>query len=280
MQDQCHEVGLFLAYIASERGLSPNTVAAYERDLTRFAASVVALTEVTSGAILAHLAHLQSIGLSSASRSRALMAIKGLFRFLKKEGLVQSNPALHLEGPKLWQLVPEVLSVEEASRLLERPAVARDRAILELLYAAGLRVSELCALDIHDLDEGDVRVMGKGGKERLVPVHQRAVDAVDRYLLERDDEEPALFLSKRGRRIERGAVWSMVKRYAKESGIKRPISPHTFRHSFATHLLDGGADLRVIQELLGHSSIATTDRYTHVSQAKLQDAFERFHPRK
>lgn len=284
-------IDLFLAYIASERGLSPHTVAAYGSDLRLFlnylkTNSLSRIDQVDGDRIVGFLGDLQLRGYASASRGRAMMSIKGLFRFLKREGWAASNIALYLEGPRLWQLVPELLSVGEMERLLNQPESEgfvglRDRAILELLYAGGLRVSELCGLGIYDVDDGFVRVVGKGRKERLVPVGRQALEAVDRYLTCCRDgvEGDALFLTVRGQRIDRGTVWRQVKLYAKKAGIERAISPHTFRHSFATHLLDGGADLRVIQELLGHSNIATTDRYTQVSQAKLHEAFERFHPR-
>jgi integrase/recombinase XerD len=218
-----------------------------------------------------------------------LVAVKVFFRFLKKEDFVELDVTRHLESPKLWQLIPEVLTIGEVDLLLkapdgETPLGARDKAILEVLYASGLRVSELCGLNIHDVDEACVRVKGKGGKERLVPIAKVALDAVDRYLAQHRGEvggekEIPLFVSRKGKRIDRSDVWKRVKFYAKRAGIAKRISPHTLRHSFATHLLENGADLRVIQEMLGHAHISTTDHYTHISQLHLSQAFSAFHPR-
>jgi integrase/recombinase XerD len=211
------------------------------------------------------------------------------FRFLKREGAIAKDVTLHLDSPRMWQLIPEVLTVPEVEMLLNAPdssmrAGARDRAVLQVIYASGLRVSEVCGLNLYDVDEQVVRVRGKGGKERVVPIAKTAVLAIDYYLIHyrtssEDKKESPLFLSDRGKRIDRGHVWKRVKFYAKRVGITKEISPHTLRHSFATHLLENGADLRVIQEMLGHSSIATTDRYTHISQRHLVEAFQACHPR-
>ena len=215
----------------------------------------------------------------------SLIAIKVFFRFLKREGIISQNITLLLATPKIWQLIPDVLSIEEMEQLLNQPDLSlvkgvRDRAILEVLYASGLRVSELCGLTIRDVDDEYMRIRGKGGKERLVPIGRKAISAIDRYLHFRDGPlEETLFVGKGGQPIDRVTVWKMIKSYAVQAGISKSISPHTFRHSFATHLLDNGADLRVIQELLGHSSITSTDRYTHISCSHLQQAFEEFHPR-
>lgn len=200
--------------------------------------------------------------------------------------MISHDPTLYLDSPKLWQLLPEVLSCAEVDGLLAMPDTttdigARDKAILEVLYASGLRVSEVCSLDLHDLDDEMVKVTGKGGKQRVVPIAASAVKWVDHYLLHHrkgEEKEEALFLSMKGKRVDRIAIWNRLKQYAKQAGIQKNISPHTLRHSFATHLLENGADLRVIQEMLGHASIATTDRYTHIQQRYLQEAFEKFHP--
>ena len=191
---------------------------------------------------------------------------------------------------KIWQLIPEVLSCTEMVSLLEAPDKdtligSRDKAILEVLYACGLRVSELCSLKIYDVDDVYVRVLGKGMKERVIPIGEAAIQAIDHYLhhyrSQYDSEKlQELFVSTRGKPLDRIQVWKMVKGYAKKVGIVKNISPHTFRHSFATHLLDNGADLRVIQEMLGHASISSTDRYTHISKSHLQQSFEAYHPRK
>lgn len=285
-----NEVDDFLAYIASEKGLAPATVEAYRRDLESFfefqrANGITSSSETNAPQIIAYLSKLKTGNYASASVHRALIAIKVFFRFLTREGVVQANPAFYLESPKLWQLIPEVLTCEEVERLLKQPDIsrmkgARDNAILEILYGSGLRVSELCSLDLHDVEDSTVRVMGKGSKERIVPIGEEAIRAVDRYLGFRESgREKALFINRNGKRIGRMFVWMIIKDYARQAGIVKNISPHTLRHSFATHLLDNGADLRVIQEMLGHATISSTERYTHVSRTRLQDAFESFHPR-
>lgn len=284
----------FVSYLASERGLSPHTIEAYQRDIQDFCAFLQlknnkSWDQVDQQQWIDFLGQKKTQGYASASLCRALIALKVFFRFLKREGVVRLNPGADLETPKLWQIIPEVLSPEEIELLLAQPnleiwAGVRDRAILEVLYASGLRVSELCQLDLYDVGEEYIRVKGKGGKERMVPIGSKAVIALDRYLGFHDlpktqERQPPLFVTTRGKRIDRVSVWAMVKRYAKLAGISKDISPHTFRHSFATHLLDNGADLRIIQELLGHANISSTDRYTHVSNIHLQEAFQAFHPR-
>ena len=284
----------FLSYLSSERGLANNTIEAYGRDLKFFCAAVEKcgvreLEKVSEQEIVFFLSELRKRNYASSSICRALVAVKVFFRFLKKERYVASDATAHLDSPRLWQLIPDVLTIEEVDRLLAAPDLAsaqgaRDKAILEVLYASGLRVSELCGLNIHDVDDVFVRVTGKGGKERLVPIATAAIKAVDNYLVHyrgeaREDKDAPLFVSSRAKRIDRAAVWKRVKFYARKAGIAKDISPHTLRHSFATHLLENGADLRVIQEMLGHASIATTDRYTHISQQHLSLAFSTFHPR-
>lgn len=285
----------FLSYAASEKGLSPNTIEAYRRDLEKWIdflqsnKQMTTFLEATEEEIIAFISSLKAQNYATASLTRTMIAIKVLFRFLKREGLVPTNCALYLSSPKLWQLLPEVMTVEEVERLLSIPdpntAVgARDLAILEVLYASGLRVSEVCGLKIYDVDDLFVKVMGKGSKERLVPIGSKAIDAIDRYLtnfrhLSESDRNQALFVTRSGRPLDRTKIWRMIKDYVKAAGIQRNISPHTLRHSFATHLLDHGADLRVIQEMLGHATISSTDRYTHVSQNHISEAFNAFHPR-
>lgn len=287
----------FVTYLAAEKGASPHTIEAYARDINVFAENLphfgaATFGDVTREHIIQHLARLQQQSYASATICRALMAIKVFFRFLKRENAVSTNVARLLDSPKLWQLIPEVLTHDEIDRLLAAPNRntawgARDHAILELLYSSGLRVSELCSLGIHDVDDTFVRVMGKGRKERLVPVGRKAIEAIDDYLarfrsdrveLESGDKQP-LFVGKQGRPLDRVAVWRAIKEYGRQAGITKSISPHTLRHSFATHLLDHGADLRIIQEMLGHASISSTERYTHVSTQRLQSAFHSFHPR-
>jgi integrase/recombinase XerD len=290
-----HAISDFLSYLGSERGLSRHTIEAYGRDLTLFSQvlknqKIDRLEDVREKEILSFLTHLSSKKFAGSTICRALVAVKVFFRFLKKEGMIPKDVTFYLDAPKIWQLVPEVLTIQEVETLLNAPdpsshVGARDSAILQVLYASGLRVSEVCSLSISDVDDTFVRVIGKGDKERLVPIAKRAVDAIDHYLLhfrktlDVSDSRPSLFVTKSGQAIDRVTVWKQIKAYAKKAGILKPISPHTLRHSFATHLLENGADLRIIQEMLGHASIATTDRYTHISQKHLKEAFEAFHPR-
>lgn len=285
----------FLSYIASEKGLALNTVKAYERDIRHFASflssiGVVSFQHVDTQHLVSFMTSMKEASYASASMCRALIAIKVLFRFLVREGVLIANVAHYFQTPKLWQMIPEVLTYDEMERLLAQPDPqtargARDKAILEMLYSSGLRVSELCNLNLYSIDESSVRVFGKGGKERIVPVGEEAIKAVDHYLIhyrgicDDDERQSPLFISQRGSRIQPIAVWKMIKEYAKLAEIKKNISPHTMRHSFATHLLDNGADLRIIQEMLGHANISSTDRYTHVSRSRLQESFQMFHPR-
>lgn len=281
----------FLSYLSSEKGVSSHTLEAYRRDIKAFfnfykEHDIEAIDEQK---ILTFLSYLKERGYASASINRSLIALKVFFRFLKREGQIKTNPISHLPAPKLWQLIPEVLNRDEMETLLQAPDPAteegaRNRAIMELLYSCGLRVSELCHLKLSDVSDEFVRVLGKGNKERVVPIGRKAIEAIDTYLSTfRDrfatDREEALFVNQKGKPLSRISVWRMVKEYAKGVGIVKNISPHTFRHTFATDLLDHGADLRVIQEMLGHESIASTDRYTHISSSHLQEAFRSFHPR-
>lgn len=284
----------FCLYLASEKGLAMNTVEAYDRDLRAFVAFLDSLNVekfdvVERSHLVDYLAQLKGQDYATATIARALIAMKVFFRFLKRERHISSNLAIYLESPKLWQLIPEVLSSEEVEALLAQPDPstlkgARDRAILEVLYSSGLRVSEVCTLGIYDVDDTFVRVMGKGSKERLVPIGKKAIETVDHYLahfrcLYDSRSNQRLFVTKNGNPIDRVTIWRMIKAYGKEAGITKNISPHTLRHSFATHLLDHGADLRVIQEMLGHANIDSTDRYTHVSRSHIHQAFDHCHPR-
>lgn len=275
----------FVAVLSIERGMSANTVEAYKRDLEAF------LQErdpfgLSQDDLVSHLALRKQKGYAVTSNVRALVAIKLFFAFLVKEKRMRKSPFETIDSPRIWQQIPEVMTIEETTRLIEGVEgetllKRRDQAICEMLYGSGLRVSELCSLNISDVDDNHVRVLGKGKKERLVPVGKKAITALDRYLGLRvsPTEEKALFLTERGKRIDRVAIWRMIQKRKKEVGITKKISPHTLRHSFATHLLENGADLRVIQEMLGHASIATTDRYTHVSTSHLTESFTQFHPR-
>jgi integrase/recombinase XerD len=280
----------FLDYIRSEKGLSPHTIEAYGRDIHSFADQlpVKDWKQVSPETIFEFTSFLKGKSYASSSICRILVAVKVFFRFLKKEGEISLDLGRYFETPKLWQLIPDVLSAEEVESLLAQPKLddaigARDKAILELLYATGMRVSELCQLRITDLNDTFVKVKGKGKKERVIPVGKKAIEAVDHYLLnyrgEVKEENGPLFLSSRGKPIDRVTIWNRVKAYAQSAGIVKSISPHTLRHSFATHLLENGADLRLIQDMLGHEDIGTTDRYTHVTGNRLKAAFKAFHPR-
>lgn len=280
----------FLDYIRTEKGLSSNTIEAYGRDIEAFSASlkVKDWKQVTGEEILHFLSLLNQKNYSASTICRMLIAVKVFFRFLKAEGEVDRDLGRYFDTPKMWQLIPEVLSIEEVDLLLAQPKEedligCRDKAILELLYATGIRVSELCGLKISDVSDAFVKVRGKGKKERIVPVGKRAIEAIDSYLTrfrtESTEDHAPLFLSQRGGPIDRITVWNRIKRYALSANISKSVSPHTLRHSFATHLLENGADLRLIQDMLGHEDIGTTDRYTHVSGNRLQAAFKAFHPR-
>ncbi len=293
------ELGSFLAYLKVEKGAADNTISAYEGDLRQFLnylqekGPVKTPGEVQRPLLTAYLLHLQQEGFAPATIARKEAAIKAFFRYLAAEGIIEDNPARLLHTPRQSQSLPDVLSEEEVEILLQQPRGAspqalRDRAILEVLYAAGLRVSELVSLDRRDLnlELGYVRCRGKGNKERIVPLGQMAIQAAKSYLrsgrsqlLRPPGREEAFFLNLRGKRITRQAVWQILKKYAQKAGIEKSISPHTLRHSFATHLLDNGADLRIVQELLGHVSIATTQIYTHVSNRRLREVYSKYHPR-
>ncbi len=290
-------VDAFLDYLTIECGLSVNTIQAYQGDLNRFA-SFAGIEEpeewdaVRPGQVVDFLVAEKGRGCAIATVSRALVAIRMLFRFMAAEGLVERDVTEHLESPRLWQNLPEVLGRDAVDRLLAAPDPdhdrwpRRDRAILEMLYATGARASEVADLKLSSLNRevGYVHCVGKGRKERIVPVGRRAVEAVDAYLeaerplLDRRGEDH-LFLTHSGRRMGRESLWRLVKKYARRAGIRRNVSPHTLRHSFATHLLEGGADLRAVQEMLGHVDIATTQVYTHVDQSRLKAIHRKFHPR-
>lgn len=285
-----NEIADFLNYLLCEKGVSSHTIEAYSHDVRLFA-SIAGSTNwgaMTSECILRFLAFLTEKGYASSSICRMLVSVKVFFRFLKKEGIVEVDLGLYFDTPKTWQLIPEVLTIEEVDALLAQPKAddfvgARDKAMLELLYATGIRVSELCRLKICDLDDEFVKVFGKGKKERVIPVGKQAIAAIDVFLVRfrntnKEDNAP-LFITKRGDPIDRITVWSRVKAWARAAGINKSISPHTLRHSFATHLLENGADLRLIQDMLGHADIGTTDRYTHVTGSRLQTAFQSLHPR-
>lgn len=280
----------FIAHLATERSLSQNTLAAYRGDLLQFERCIKGdeLLKLTSKEIAHFRSQLEKLGLTETSILRKLQALRTFWNFLMREEWVKHNPLSFCEFPKIWNKLPHFLSLSQVNRLLTAPKQhsfrgTRDRAILALLYGCGLRVSEVCQLDICDIEDALIRVWGKGRKQRLVPILQSALTAVDDYLVCHRDrfagKEQALFLNSKGHRLSRIAIWRFVKKYAQVAGLDQRLHPHALRHSFATHLMDGGADIRVIQELLGHSNIATTDRYTHLGVAKLRSAFDQYHPR-
>ena len=291
----------FLSYLAVERGRSPNSITAYRHDLVNYEAFLflrgTTLRDATPAIVEDYLGFLVASGLRPASVQRALVAIRGLHRFILDERGATFDPTAQVAGRRLPASIPKALTEAEVERLLdavsgEDPRALRDRAVLELLYATGLRISELCGLSLDDLDEEQhlLRAFGKGSKERIVPVGRVAMSALERWLARdgrprllashhtRDDAE-ALFLSVRGRRLTRQAGWEVVHRHALEAGLADKVTPHVLRHSFATHLLDHGADVRVVQELLGHASITTTQLYTKVSQEQLRRVYFGAHPR-
>jgi integrase/recombinase XerD len=287
----------FTDYIALEQGLSARTQEAYERDLARFAEyadvkGVAAPLDVTARTLREYVYHLKDLGLSPASIRRNVSAVRTYFRFLTGDGIVVRDPSERLETPKRWRELPDVLSVEEVQRLIAAPTlddtmVFRDRALLELAYGAGLRVSEWITLGLRDvlLEEGLVRVFGKGSKERLVPIGRSAIGAVAVYLrelrprLEKGEGKGILLLNARGRPLTRMGAWKILRGHVERAGITKHVSPHTLRHSFATHLLEGGADLRAVQEMLGHVDISTTQIYTHVDREYLRQVHRSYHPR-
>lgn len=290
-----HEwVDRYLEYQLIEKGLSENSLDAYSNDLSRLLEYLderkIPLEQTDASALFLHLTRLRAMGLGSKSLARHCSSLRGLFAFAVQEDWLDEDPAELLENPKLPKTLPEVLSRDEMERMLSKPDTstklgARDRLMLELLYACGLRVSELIALTLLDFDTqmGTVRVLGKGSKERLVPLHANALDLLEQYLsIWRHQFHPAtehVFLNRSGRGLTRQAVWKFIKKYAQTVGIKRSISPHTFRHSFATHLLEGGADLRSVQMLLGHADISATEIYTHVQTERLLNVHHAYHPR-
>lgn len=283
-----------LDFFRLERGLSNNTISAYGRDLRQFAAEFPSKSPpaVTRSEILDHLMKLKDAQMNASSIARKLVAIKVFYRFLLAQGLLQADPAGIIDSPRLWKGLPAVLDMEEVERLLKaadgrKGKEMRDRAILELLYATGLRVSEVSGLKMSDLNQeaGFLRCIGKGGRERVVPVGRQALKWVEKYVTQAREkwkpkpETKQIFLNRFGKPISRQTIWMLIKHYAGEAGIKKEITPHTLRHSFATHMLQGGADLRVVQELLGHATIATTQIYTHVDQTRLKAIHAKFHPR-
>ena len=287
---------LWLDYLRAECHLSENTLASYRRDLRRFLEwlGTRSLKKMTISELSRYVQWLHRKSLAPASIARHVASLKTFFRYLQLEGFLKENVAELLGSPKMWQRVPDVLSVDVVARLLESPGKCdphyrRDRALLELLYATGCRASEISELKLADYSAKKkfIRCRGKGDKERMVPLGRRAVLAVEEYreterakIVARLGQEPEwLLISTRGGALRRERIWELVKKYITRLGLAETVSPHTLRHSFATHLLTGGADLRQVQEMLGHASIATTQRYTHVDISRLQQIHQAFHPR-
>lgn len=283
--------------LALEEGASPRTIEAYRRDVIRCAAylrehGIASARDITPGVLREFVYHLKDLGLAGSSIRRNISALRTWFRVMIAEGLVHTDPTERLDSPQRWRTLPEVLSVDEVTRLLAAPQLDerlafRDRAMLELAYGAGLRVSEWIGLAVKDvlLEDGLVRVFGKGSKERLVPIGRSAIGAVAVYarelrpVLERGHGKGILFLNGQGKPLTRMGAWKILRKYVEQAGIEKAVSPHTLRHSFATHLLEGGADLRAVQEMLGHADIATTQIYTHVDREYLRSVHKQFHPR-
>lgn len=287
----------FVAYLRAERGLSPRTVEAYARDLVGYlrgleAARVRTLRAIRPDHVRAHLSALATRGLGSRSQARHLAAVRMFHRFLKAERHAPADPTEQVETPRQGRKLPIFLTLDEVEALLAAPpetgpAALRDRAMLEVLYATGLRVSELVSLTLNAvrLDQGYLVARGKGNKERLVPLGRRAVEACQAWLgqgraaLLRGRSTAALFVNPRGRALTRQGVWKLLRRHALAAGIRKPLSPHKLRHSFATHLVERGADLRSVQAMLGHADLATTQIYTHLDGRRLRSVYDRAHPR-
>jgi len=298
------DINSFLNYLAVEKGFSENTVVAYRNDLYQLA-SFVEEEATKRGAIpgtwasfsrqgmLSYLLNLKERGYAATTAARKVAAAKSFFGFMVAEGNMKDNPTQNISSPKVGRSLPKPISVSQVRRLLEQPTklstpeAKRDRAMLELLYACGMRVSELVSLNLGDIDTegGYVRCFGKGHKERLIPIYKQAALAVAEYVTEarphlaHNSEERALFLNRRGERLTRQGFWQILKGYAKSAELDKEVTPHTLRHSFATHMLSGGADLRSVQELLGHANISTTQVYTHLTTEHIRRTYDKSHPR-
>jgi integrase/recombinase XerD len=289
----------FLTHVRVEKGLSPNTVSAYGRDMGKFDVFAkkrkLDLKGVSRDDLVDFLAELYRQKLESRTVARHLVTLRNFFRFAQINELIKDDPSLHLESPKIRRSLPGYLRIEEVEKLLAQPDEKtpiglRDRSMLEVLYSSGLRVSELTSLRVMDLDRavGCVRCIGKGDKERIVPVGKKALALVDRYLRDarpkllgkgQFSNSPTLFLNRRGSRLSRVGVWKILSAYGRQAGLRVALTPHMLRHSFATHLLERGADLRSVQLMLGHSDISTTQIYTHVVEERLKQVYKAHHPR-
>ncbi|MBT9168482.1 MAG: Tyrosine recombinase XerD [Syntrophomonadaceae bacterium] len=287
----------YIYYVSVEKGLAKNTLESYRRDLSGYLnylqqSGITAMEDSSRGNIVGYLLSLKQSGKATTTLSRNLSSIRSFYNYLFQEKMIVENPASDLESPKIAKKLPRVLSLQEMDLLLDQPDQlhvigVRDKAMLEVIYATGIRVSELISLDTGDinLEAGFIRCLGKGSKERIIPLGSVAARNVDRYLTEgrpklvRQKGEAALFVNQHGKRLTRQGFWKILKQYARTVGISKDITPHTMRRSFATHLLENGADLRSVQEMLGHADISTTQIYTQVTRRKLRDVYEKAHPR-
>jgi integrase/recombinase XerD len=289
----------FMHFLIVEKGLAKNTIVSYERDIKSYLKylknieAISDLNHVQRTHIVHFLKYLKDQGKSSKTIARHIASVRAFHQFLLREKAVDQDPTVHIESPQLERKLPKVLSLEEVETLLNAPREdnhygLRDKAMLELLYATGIRVSELIGLNVGDvhLTMGFVRCIGKGNKERIIPLGRTAAHAIENYLnngrakfMTKKSAEEALFLNHHGKRLTRQGFWKILKRLTKEAGIEKELTPHTLRHSFATHLLENGADLRAVQEMLGHADISTTQIYTHVTKTRLKDVYSQFHPR-
>jgi len=296
MQDAVSD---YLHFLRVERHLSTNTLSSYERDLKAYIKDLSKVQELTTLNnverihILSHLQLLKVGGNSSRTLARHISSIRSFHQFLLREKVSSTDPTVHLEMPQMDRTLPKILSIEEIEELIAAPNTAkpqglRDRAMLEILYATGMRISECISLNLEDLHltMGFVRCFGKGGKERIIPLGRSALSASENYLkdgrtklIKPTHKTDALFVNQRGKALTRQGVWKLMKEHAMKSGIQNEIMPHTMRHSFATHMIENGADLRAVQEMLGHADISTTQIYTHVSKVRLKDVYKQFHPR-
>ena len=286
----------FCDYLNNERKLSKNTLESYSRDLRKFLSylednKIESFSEVSDNTVLTYQLHLQNLSLSAATVSRNLATLRTFFGYLLDEGLITKNPTRKLVSPKAERKMPKILTLEEVDCLLNQPDIEsetgkRDRAMLELLYASGIRVTEMVSLDLDDvnIDIGYIRCKNERSKDRIIPIGKMAKDAVSNYMdLSREklakDETTALFVNYYGKRLTRQGFWKIVKRYTQMAGIDKPITPHTLRHSFATHLIQNGADLKSVQEMLGHSDISTSQMYIELSRTRIQEVYNKAHPR-
>ena len=288
----------YLSHLKLEKNLSENTLSSYKNDISTFISflsdyKISDPSDISTENLTAFFKTLKNIGLTSTSAARYFSSLKGFFLYLLKNNYIIKNPLEKISAPKLSKKLPEVLNINEVDKILAQPNVSdtlglRDKAILELLYACGTRVSELTNLKLSDLflNEEVIRVFGKGSKERLIPIGSSAIEWVGKYikesrsvLLRISKSGNYVFLNSRGSKLSRMGIWKIIDRYVKEAGIQKEIHPHTFRHSFATHLLEGGADLRAVQEMLGHADISTTQIYTHIDRDYIKQVHKQFHPR-